>query len=296
MDSRTGGIFGWTAWAISQSLRPLMSPLPAAEPIALSVIIPFFNEAPNVATLLAEVWSALGSVVGRVEVIAIDDGSVDGTAAALSECAARFPHLVVLQHRQNSGQAAALWTGFDAARGAALVTLDGDGQNDPADIPRLLAALEKGADLVAGVRVERRDSALRRTMSRVANRVRGRILRDGVRDTGCALKAFRREVCASFLPIRTLYSFMPAFAVAAGFRVVELPVQHRPRKAGTSKYGLGVMLWRPLVDLLGVWWFTRRRFPNSDEHIPDLAETSRVALVHSGGADDLSRDTRPQRT
>lgn len=272
-----------------------MLPPTTADTIALSIVIPFFNEAPNVATLLAEVWGALRGLPEPWEIVAVDDGSVDGTALELLECSERFPRLTFLHHRDNRGQAAALWTGFAAARGVVIVTLDGDGQNDPADIPRLLAALENGADLVAGVRVERRDSWLRKRMSRVANAVRGRILGDGVRDTGCALKAFRREVCASFLPIRTLYSFMPAFAVAAGFRVVEMPVRHRPRKAGTSKYGLGVMLWRPLVDLLGVWWFTRRRFPISDEQTPDLAENSRVALVHAGSADDLPRHARPER-
>jgi dolichol-phosphate mannosyltransferase len=267
---------------------------PAAEPIALSVVIPFFNEAPNVAALLAEVREALGSFSGSWEIVAVDDGSADGTARELRECGKRFSGLTSFNHRENCGQAAALWRGFAAARGAVIVTLDGDGQNDPADIPRLLAALETGADLVAGVRVERRDSSLRRVMSRAANAVRGRMLGDGVRDTGCALKAFRREVCGSFLPIRTLYSFMPAFAVAAGFRVEEMPVRHRPRKAGASKYGLGVMLWRPLIDLLGVWWFTHRRFPTTDEQIPDLAENPRVALVPVGDVDDLPRHARSQ--
>jgi dolichol-phosphate mannosyltransferase len=142
-----------------------------------------------------------------------------------------------------------------------VVTLDGDGQNDPVDIAALLARLdETGADMVAGVRVNRNDSWLRRRMSRIANRVRQWILRDGVTDTGCGLKAFRREVVDAFLPMRTLYSFMPALAVAGGYRVIEQPVRHRARKLGQSKYGLGVMLWRPLLDLLGVWWFTRRRF------------------------------------
>jgi glycosyltransferase involved in cell wall biosynthesis len=167
----------------------------------------------------------------------------------------------VVRQSPNQGQAAALYRGMRLAGAPVIVTLDGDGQNDPADIAPMLARLaESGADMVAGVRVQRNDSWLRRRMSRIANRVRSRILRDGVRDTGCGLKAFRREVVDAFLPIRTLYSFMPALAVAAGFRVVEQPVGHRARRADVSKYGLGVMLWRPLLDLLGVWWFTRRRF------------------------------------
>lgn len=130
--------------------------------------------------------------------------------------------------------------------------LDGDGQNDPADLPALLDQLSI-ADLVAGVRVNRQDSWLRRTMSRLANAIRSRLLGDGARDAGCALKAFRREVREAFVPIRTLYSFTPALAAAAGFRVIEWEVQHRPRTHGASKYGLGVMLWRPLADMLGVW-------------------------------------------
>ena len=195
------------------------------------------------------------------EIVAINDGSNDSTGATLDLLAVECPELRVIHHRVNQGQAAGLWTGFQAAKGRVFVTLDGDGQNAPGNIPLLLAELSRGADLVAGVRRIRRDSWVRRCMSRIANRIRSRILRDGVSDTGCALKAFRREVCGSFLPIRTLYSFMPALAVAAGFRVVELVVDHRERKAGVSKYGLGVMLWRPLIDMLGVWWFIRRRFP-----------------------------------
>ena len=115
--------------------------------------------------------------------------------------------------------------------------------------------------MVVGIRKHRQDSAFRRRISKFANAVRSRILRDGMTDSGCALKVFRRELVASMIPIRTLYSFMPAMAVAGGFRVVEIPVNHRPRTGGTSSYGLVVFLWRPVLDLLGMWWFTRRRFP-----------------------------------
>jgi hypothetical protein len=139
--------------------------------------------------------------------------------------------------------------------------MDGDGQNVPADVPRLLARLA-AADMVVGVRVDRADAFVRRAVSRLANRIRARVLRDGVRDTGCALKAFRREVAAEFIPIASLYSFMPALAVAAGFRVVEEPVRHRPRRRGASKYGLRIFLWRPALDMLGVWWFASRRVPS----------------------------------
>jgi dolichol-phosphate mannosyltransferase len=137
--------------------------------------------------------------------------------------------------------------------------MDGDGQNCPADVPGLLAG-RGNADMIVGIRQNRQDSWLRRKISRLANAVRSRILGDGMRDGGCALKVFRREVVSSFIPIRTLYSFMPAMAVAAGFRVVEAPVTHRARGGGKSNYGLQVFLWRPVLDLLGVWWFSRRRF------------------------------------
>ena len=164
---------------------------------------------------------------------------------------------------QNFGQAAALYAGINLARGHRLVLLDGDGQNDPADIPRLLAALDAGADLAVGVRTRRRDSWQRRLMSRVANSVRRRILRDGVRDTGCGLKAMKREVIDALIPVRTLYSFIPALAVAAGFRVVETVVNHRVRRGGESKYGLRHFWYWPLLDMFGIWWFSHRRCPTS---------------------------------
>jgi glycosyltransferase involved in cell wall biosynthesis len=157
----------------------------------------------------------------------------------------------------NSGQAAALRHGFAVARGAWLAMLDGDGQNPPGELARLWP-LRTSADMIAGARVSRHDSMLRRTMSRVANATRRALLRDGVSDTGCSLKIFRREVAASFLPIRTMYSFLPAFAVAAGFTVREVPVAHRARRAGASKYGLRVMAFRPLYDLLLLAWRLRR--------------------------------------
>lgn len=237
------------------SLNPSLPP----EPPGLSVVIPFFNEAGNVGPLLAELRAALAALPVNSEVIAVDDGSTDGTGAELAAVARDWPALRVRYGGENRGQAAALWDGFGVARGAWVAMLDGDGQNPPADLARLWALRER-ADLIAGVRAERRDPALRRVMSRVANAVRRALLRDGVSDTGCSLKLFRREVVGSFLPIRSMYSFLPAFAQAAGYTVHEVAVGHRPRRAGTSKYGLAVMAVRPLLDLLALSWVLRRAF------------------------------------
>ena len=229
----------------------------AASAPALSVIIPFFNEAANIAPLLAELRATLASLGLAAEVLCIDDGSTDATPAELAAAATAWPAVRVLTFPANRGQAAALWHGFQHARGAHLAMLDGDGQNPPAELARLWA-LRDTADMIAGARLGRQDSLLRRMMSRLANAVRRAALRDGVSDTGCSLKLFRREVAASFLPIRTLYSFLPAFAVAAGFTVREVPVAHRPRRAGVSHYGLGVMAVLPLLDLLALCWLLRR--------------------------------------
>ena len=229
---------------------------------AYSVVVPFYNEASNAAALLAEINSAMTQLGPNYEVMMVNDGSADATAEILAGVAVTHPQCRLLNLSPNRGQASALYHGLKAASAPILITMDGDGQNCPADIPGLLAKLGED-DMVVGVRLNRQDTWLRRKISRVANRVRARILSDGMIDSGCALKVFRREVVSAFLPIRTLYSFMPALAVAAGFRVTQSPVKHRPRSGGTSSYGLRVFLWRPLLDLLGVWWFCRRRFPET---------------------------------
>lgn len=228
-----------------------------SSPPRLSVVIPFFDEEDAAPALIAELRPAVAGL-GEVEVLLIDDGSRDGTARVLDEAAAAWPAVRVIHFAKNQGQGPALFFGIHQARGEAIALLDGDGQNDPADIPALVAALGE-ADFVTGYRAKRQDSTLRRWMSRLANAIRSRVLRDGVRDTGCGLKVFRREVREALIPLRTLYSFIPAMVRAAGFRMTERPVGHRPRTRGTSKYGLWVMLWRPLVDMLGMAWFIRRR-------------------------------------
>lgn len=234
---------------------------PGLPPPELSVTIPFYNEAGNVAPLLAELRTALEGLDVTTEVLAVDDGSRDATGAELEAAARQWAAVRVIRFPENRGQAAALWRGFAEARGRWIAMLDGDGQNPPGELARLWAERES-ADFLAGRRVARRDPVLRRAMSWTANAARQRLLHDGVRDTGCSLKLFRREVCASFLPIRTLYSFLPAFARADGWRIREIPVAHRPRRSGQSKYGLRAMAVHPALDLLALAWILRRRLRN----------------------------------
>ncbi len=226
--------------------------------------MPFFNEEENVLPVLAEIRAVCGAIGKTYEGIVVNDGSTDETGRRLDEAAENWPEARTFHFRRNYGQAAALFFGMKQARGEIVVTLDGDGQNDPADIPKLLAELTN-CDMVVGVRARRKDSWLRLAMSKLANSVRAKVLDDGLRDTGCALKAFRREVVDSFIPIRTLYSFMGAMAAAGGFRLRQAEVAHRPRIRGRSKYGLFVFWWKPLIDMAGLFWFLRRRCPTRVE-------------------------------
>jgi dolichol-phosphate mannosyltransferase len=237
--------------------------------LRFSIVVPFYNEEPNAAPLIREIRAVTATWSDPYEVILIDDGSTDYTAAAIRKELLKWSEARLLQLCENNGQAAALYLGMEVARGDYVILLDGDGQNDPHDIPRLIKTLD-GADLVVGIRSHRQDSPSRLIMSWIGNAVRRSLLKDGIKDTGCGLKAFRREVVNTFIPIRTLYWFMPALALSAGYRVTQLPVHHRPRKSGKSNYGIRAFAWRPFVDLLGVWWFCRRRCPNP------LAKTAKM--------------------
>lgn len=221
----------------------------------LSLVIPFYNEAGNILPLVeraAEVFNRLGR---PYEIVLVNDGSTDATGVEIAEAIARWPACRELSMPQNSGQAAALLAGLRAARGEYVAMMDGDGQNDPRDLPALLALVESGSvDLACGWRVDRHDSAIRRTMSRIANTVRSRLLGDGVHDSGCQLRVMRRPVCDAFYPMELMQSFIPALAVAAGFRVGERPVRHHARLHGDSKYGFGRLWWRPAVAMLGLRW------------------------------------------
>ncbi len=242
----------------------MSAPEPAAG-FVLSVVVPVQNEAPNILPLIAEIEAALAPVPH--EIVVVDDGSTDATPERLAEAAVSGAPLVTRRHRIGCGQSAAIATGVRAARAALIATLDGDGQNDPADIPVLLdrmaaeVAIGVGPVLVAGHRTTRRDAALKRLGSRVANRVRAGLLRDATPDTGCGLKLFSRAAFLELPRFDHMHRFLPALFIRAGGRVVSVPVRHRPRAAGRSHYGTLDRLWIGLVDLAGVYWLQRRGLP-----------------------------------
>ena len=226
----------------------------------LSVVVPVKNEAGNIAPLVAEIESACAPI--GFELIYIDDGSTDGTPGALAAARTGRPWMRVMRHARSGGQSAAVRSGVLAARAPVVATLDGDGQNDPAFIPALLAALEAGGaqvGLAQGQRRGRKDGRFKMLQSRIANGVRGRILNDATRDTGCGLKVFRRAVYLRLPYFDALHRFMPALVVREGFAVVHHDVIDRPRLTGISNYGLFDRLWVGLLDLAGVWWLIRRK-------------------------------------
>ena len=220
---------------------------------AVSVVVPVYNEEASLPILQEEFRRALGDL--DYEIIFIDDGSVDGTAERIETAV----NIRLIRFEKNAGQSAAIYAGLTAARGATVVVIDGDLQNDPADIPRLLAEIACGADLVCGYRLKRRDTMMKRLTSRVANAVRSRYTKDGVRDTGCTLKAMRRECVSALLPFKGMHRFIPALVKSAGYRLVEVPVNHRARRFGQSKYGLGNRALRATIDMFGVRWLLSRR-------------------------------------
>lgn len=237
--------------------------LPASgEPApVVSIVVPVRNEQDNIAPLIAEIAKALDG--GWVyEIVYVNDGSTDATAERLSAEMQVRKNLRHIRHAASSGQSAAVRTGVRAARGQIVATLDGDGQNNPAFLPELLAAIEKGGGrvgLAAGQRVGRKDTGFKKFQSRVANGVRNAILRDGTRDTGCGLKAFRREVFLALPYFDGLHRFLPALVRREGFDVAYVDVIDRPRYSGVSNYGFFDRLWIGIMDLAGVWWLIRRK-------------------------------------
>ncbi|MGA7533667.1 MAG: glycosyltransferase family 2 protein [Pseudolabrys sp.] len=236
---------------------------------AVSVVVPVRNEAGNIALLVAEIAKALEGQ-WSFEVVYVDDGSTDGTEAELKRLMTQHAWLRRVRHKQSCGQSAAVRTGVAAARAPIVATLDGDGQNDPAFVPALVRALEAGnprVGLVAGQRVGRKSSGFKKLQSRIANAVRGAVLRDGTRDTGCGLKAFRRAVFLGLPYFDGLHRFLPALIRREGFDISYVDVVDRPRAHGVSNYGMWDRLWIGILDLAGVWWLIRRK-----KRIPEISE------------------------
>ncbi|MGA8958817.1 MAG: glycosyltransferase family 2 protein [Pseudolabrys sp.] len=236
---------------------------------AVSVVVPVRNEAGNIALLVAEIAKALEGQ-WSFEVVYVDDGSTDGTEAELKRLMTQHAWLRRVCHKQSCGQSAAVRTGVAAARAPIVATLDGDGQNDPAFIPALVRALEAGnprVGLVAGQRIGRKSSGFKKLQSRIANAVRGAVLRDGTRDTGCGLKAFRRAVFLGLPYFDGLHRFLPALIRREGFDIGYVDVVDRPRAHGVSNYGMWDRLWIGILDLAGVWWLIRRK-----KRIPEISE------------------------
>jgi glycosyltransferase involved in cell wall biosynthesis len=220
---------------------------------AISVVVPVFNEEESIAILQSELRDALKGF--DYEILFVDDGSVDRTIERIQP----DKNVRVIRFEKNAGQSAALYAGVNAARGAIVILIDADLQNDPRDIPKLLAEIARGADLVCGYRAQRRDTLVKRLTSRIANTVRSRYTKDGVRDTGCTLKAMRRDCIDALVPFKGMHRFIPALVKGAGYSLVEIPVSHRPRRFGQSKYGLGNRAWRATIDMFGVRWLLSRQ-------------------------------------
>jgi len=233
------------------------------QPVTVSIVVPVRNEAENIVPLIDEIAAALE---GRwaYEIVYVNDGSTDATAARLSAVMQQRMNLRQLRHAASTGQSAAVRSGVRAARGAIVATLDGDGQNNPAFLPDLINAIETGGErvgLAAGQRVGRKDTGFKKLQSRFANAIRNAILHDGTRDTGCGLKAFRRDVFLMMPYFDGLHRFLPALMRREGYEIAYVDVTDRPRHSGVSNYGFFDRLWIGIMDLAGVWWLIRRKKP-----------------------------------
>jgi dolichol-phosphate mannosyltransferase len=239
----------------------------------VSVVVPVKNESGNIGPVVAEIAAAL---VGRAfEIVFVNDGSTDATEQELRALMRERSWLRQIRHQSSCGQSAAIRTGVAVARAELVVTIDGDGQNDPAFIPALIAAFAAGSPrvgLVAGQRVGRRATPFKKLQSRIANTIRSTVLKDGTRDTGCGLKAFRRDLFLSLPYFDGLHRFLPALVRREGLGITYVEVVDRPRQHGTSNYGFWDRLWIGMVDLFGVWWLIRRK-----KRIPQSVE---VTLAH----------------
>ena len=248
-------------------------------PAEISIVVPLFNESENVGPLVERIFAAFRDEPRELELLLVDDASTDDTWQRIVERRQADPRVRALRHLKNGGQSASLWTGFKASRGEIIATLDGDLQNDPADLPRMLALLAN-CDLV---RTRRMDSSVRRLSSRIARRARKLMLGVDFQDTGCNLRAFKHSVLENMPAFNGVHRFMPILAHAGGAIVKEIPVVHHPRVAGQSKYGVWNRLGRGIYDLMGVRWYQQRRLKKipTIEHEFNVAQASSPAS--SGG-------------
>jgi dolichol-phosphate mannosyltransferase len=227
--------------------------------VEISIIVPVFNEADNVLPMVRDVAAAMNTT-GRVwELVFVDDASTDETPRRIIEAAQADPHVRGLRHQRNAGQSAAVWSGIQATTSPILCTLDGDLQNDPADLPAMIGALAN-VDFVSGMRLSRQDTWLRKVSSRIARWARKTALGVDIRDTGCAIRAFKRTALAGVFPFNGLHRFLPVIVHGGGGRTLEVPVRHRPRVAGVSKYGVWNRLGRGIYDLVAMSWYQKRRY------------------------------------
>ena len=265
------------------------------ESTALSVVIPMYNEAENVGPLVERLQLALNGAPGEIEILFVDDGSSDDTLALLQAAQAKDARIRIAHFRRNLGQTAALAAGFRLARGNAVVTIDGDLQNDPAEIPRLAAMLSEW-DAVCGVRVQRRDTLWKRLSSRVANRFRNWATGDDITDTGCTLKAYRRQCLVSLELYQGLHRFLPTLLKMRGYRVTQVPVSHSPRLRGKTKYGTWGRLKKGLADVWAVRWMKQNwiNFGGVLEVFDPSRPAPRDAAEPSGGGLGRKNDSPPR--
>lgn len=252
-----GSIGAPIAWPVGPLPDAAPSGAAASKPPDLSIILPVYNERESLPPLIAEIHAALRGTPHTYEILLVDDGSTDGSADVIHTAALESSNVTGIVFEKNAGQSAAFAAGFRFARGEILVTMDADGQNDPADIPVLLAALEH-ADVVSGIRLSRADGWRRRASSSIANAVRRAVVGDHIVDTGCSLKAYRRRAVEGIPFFTGAHRFLAGICEMRGARVAQVPVRHRPRRHGVSKYGVGNRLFRGIRDLIGVRWLRSR--------------------------------------
>lgn len=252
-------------------------------PAVISIIVPVFNEEDNILPMLREVAAALVNEPRPYEIVFVDDASRDRTWSRIQEAHQSDARVRGVRHEENRGQSAAVWTGIQSSVGLILVTLDGDLQNDPADLPKLLGELEN-VDFVCGLRINRRDNWVRRVSSDIARRARRAALGGNFRDTGCGYRAFRRSAIDGVLPFNGWHRFLPILVHGSGVTTKEIPIGHRPRAAGVSKYGVLDRLGRGIVDLIGVAWYQKRRLRpvKTISHPQGSSDYDRSVLRHEG--------------